>query len=1051
KNRFLKSVFAKNITLFGESTYLRLGEGAYINGSINGKDENKGYIEFQGGNFIKGEIGESMSIHTLSVAGEKVEVSGGVKAKEIQFNSPKSTLTIGGQTKASIVFNQSSTLNINNDLAGSSDFRGTDSIIIVGDGASINADLDNSEKECNGRVELQGSAKLTGKIGATNSIQELRASGAGEIYVEQPINSCNITIGNEKTNMNIDGELKAEKVLFEAAGVLNMNNNMSATTDFQGNDGRLILAEGYSISGNVDNSGREAAGTLEMRGSGGVEGNIGETNALKAVIGSGAGDIKLAGKVLRANNVIVSDDKARITIDGELSAKELRFDANGEIIVNNNDLKGTNIVSADGVDKGILTVNTDQNLTGTISGFGTINMNGDILVDLNPINTDLSNVNITSSQDSQGSVNLAKTGLIIGSIGSELAKLKEVNFVKGGTVGDIYADSINIANGSRAMFEGDVIVNKAIIFNGSAAQAVFNGGDIKAEFVANGGGKLSFNKANITSDIGSSDAPFTEINFIETGSASDISGNLYADRINVRNNNMLNLKKDVLFEGVVNISDSTLNIGVNDLIFENGVANISSSTVCIDANAGDSGQLIASDGSELSLTGNIQLDIKKFDTMPTEATELQLVSKKGTGVLNSGSAIIEVTNAGNSFVKWDVEQSSDGIKLVSENIMQEVLEEEVGDSVSQEVIDGLFNFTEGTQGERFVRSLSKMSTESRQKVIKKVVSNNQKKTAPFRQTIIKDRFHEKLVDRVRVVDGTDSYSAPAAGEINGKHGVWASPFVSKINQSAEKGVSGHTTNSYGVIVGADRMFSESLTVGLSAAYIGSNTKYKDEDSKDDKSRVKSSILSMYSNFEFKEKWFLHNIFSLGLSRVKDSELTVNDDATLGTKKSDYDSKLFAIEARVGKNYSLENYNLMITPELGLAYTSTHDDAYTETGDDVDANQLTKVSKNTHEKLDVIAGVRFTSKAMEYKGFEWKPELIATMRYDLLDNEHVVDRTIPGLDLPVDTQHQSERLYGTIILGMSASKDCIEYGVQLGNSFAKKFYNITGSLNIRVNF
>lgn len=194
-----------------------------------------------------------------------------------------------------------------------------------------------------GTLNFEGRGTVTGTIGNVSSLLAVNFSGPGEVVLDSIAKASTFNIKNTAAIVKSNG-LMTGNVFFEDAGILNVNQGLVGNIDFVNNAGIANLADGKTITGNIDASGNPN-GTLNFAGAGTVTGTIGAANKLAAVNFSGPGNVELRGeskaKAFNINsgaaNVIAAE-----AIEGEVIftvAGGAMTTANEKIVTGNIDFK----------------------------------------------------------------------------------------------------------------------------------------------------------------------------------------------------------------------------------------------------------------------------------------------------------------------------------------------------------------------------------------------------------------------------------------------------------------------------------------------------------------------------------------------------------------------------------------------------------------------------------------------------------------------------------------------------------------------------------------
>ena len=508
--------------------------------------------------------------------------------------------------------------------------------------------------------------------------------------------------------------------------------------------GAVRLGDGFNLTGGFNVTGG-LAGTVKFLGSSSVSGALGTAgNALGAVTVTGAGTTLQVGgavtvtsldgtagnaqnlKFINAGNVEVTgavggiQQFTAIEFNGAGSVdfktalpttngKTLHFSANSSVITTGYDLGTTIITTA--VAGGKLTVDAIQNITGNIANFGALHISGDRAVNIATANFA---ANITTKTGGEGTVNFNTAGADIISVGGVGARLKELNFNVAKTVGAVYADDISILANGNATFTGAIDANRIKFATAATSTANFGAVNLAALLVSDGGagkGIANFAGTGINADVGAVGARLAQANFA-AGQVSAINANVYADAIAV--DGKLTLTKDATFDGAATINNGAiLALGAHDLTLTGGaVALNGNSTISTTINGVDLGNLVAGAGSNITLNGNLSVEVDAMAAVPVNGQKVTLIQKNG-GILNLALAKITVTKNGGAFAKWRDEIAADGSLIltneaqIAEVIRDAAVSQGLEDVITEEVAQAFEDFEPGTQGNDIVNVFNK--------------------------------------------------------------------------------------------------------------------------------------------------------------------------------------------------------------------------------------------------------------------------------------------------------------------------------------------------------
>jgi uncharacterized protein with beta-barrel porin domain len=212
----------------------------------------------------------------------------------------------------------------------------------------------------------------------------------------------------------------------------------------------------------------------------------------------------------------------------------------------------------------------------------------------------------------------------------------------------------------------------------------------------------------------------------------------------------------------------------------------------------------------------------------------------------------------------------------------------------------------------------------------------------------------------------------SAGNDTLKNGVWVKLMGGVGDQDARKGYDGYKTNTWGLIVGADKKVSDKALLGV--AISGAMTNIDQQDFRaGDKTKMNNYQVSAYGSYDITDRLYI--------------------DGSIAVGKVDYDSdRKTAIGRTASANYSgsYESVNLgagyrinmgdkkVLTPMIAANYTALHNDAYTEKG--ADALNLS-VDKQNLDRTRAGLGLRFTNQLETAGGTIYRPEVTAMFSHD----------------------------------------------------------------------
>jgi autotransporter-associated beta strand protein len=316
---------------------------------------------------------------------------------------------------------------------------------------------------------------------ATVNLASGKTLGCAVTTDEDGAGTLNFLGGVQSTSGDIGATGLALKKVDVAAGTTTFNGDLYVTTLSFSGDGTANITSDQSITGAVDNlTGSDGAGTLSLLGGNQtVSGNIGETNALKAVNIAAAltKTAELDGTVEAATITMSGAGKAQF--DGAVTATALNVTASGEVEIN-----ADSSITTTTVNTGTLDLNgTFTGTTLTFTGAGEV-----VVADAKNITVNITN---TSGANGAGTLTTEGESLVTGTVGGSGANQRfgslNINGAADTTAritGAVYATTATIGAGTLQLDSDSNITTTnltntgTLALNAVLAGAVNNGGNL---------------------------------------------------------------------------------------------------------------------------------------------------------------------------------------------------------------------------------------------------------------------------------------------------------------------------------------------------------------------------------------------------------------------------------------------------------------------------------------------------------------------------------------------------------------------------------------------
>ncbi|MDN3030034.1 MAG: autotransporter domain-containing protein [Candidatus Tisiphia sp.] len=552
-------------TLEGAGSTLKLKGGATINNAITTATNMQGILTFEGAGTVAGDIGGvGMALASVNFTGAgNVKLKGALNnALIFNINHAGANVTADHDLTGSVTFGANGGTLKTPNVTGNATFGAGGGTLVgnVAGDATFGA----------------GGGTLVGNV-AGDATFGAGGGRVGNVGGSVTVGAGNASVGAVTVN-----------VTFADAGKLTVGGRIGGNVDFAGKAGRITLADGQAIGGNVNNTGAADNGVLLFLGAGEVTGRIGENNALKTVSFNGPGYVHLrhAANAAKATTFFFNNARANVTAYGGIEG-DIKFSANGKL-----NLENGKIIN------GVITTTKDNhgklNFLGAGTVEGSIGANGkalneislqigDVLLKEDVFATEINlnnaasvinladNKKITgdiknaSAVNNQGTLNFLGAGEVDGHIGTNDAALGVISLQAGDVVlkGDVFATEINLNNAASVINLAD---NKKIT------------GDIKNASAVNNQGTLNFLGAGeVDGHIGTNDAALGVIS-LQAGDVV-LKGDVFTQKLNYYNANGGAVRKTVTIGGSFGDNDYTKagkvdfsNANPNTLIFNGGGA-----------------------------------------------------------------------------------------------------------------------------------------------------------------------------------------------------------------------------------------------------------------------------------------------------------------------------------------------------------------------------------------------------------------------------------------------------------------------------------------------
>jgi uncharacterized protein with beta-barrel porin domain len=357
-----------DVNFIGTSGTVTLGSNANLSGNVDASG-NVGTLNLNGGNqTLTGTVGITNALLTIK--------AGQTGSQTSTFTSTVNALTINagagiidfqgdvtGDASGATINAGTGTLQFDGNVDGAINFGANDGTVTIADGFNIDgiygAGTVNATTANKGTLTLLGASTVYGAVGGTKSLKAVNAGlGSGDSFFGSTVNATTINVTGANA-VNFGGAVTATDIKFAAAGTADFADNVTGAINFFGNDGVVTIADGFNITGTVDNKVTSDMGTLTLQGATTVSGAVGATKSLKLVeAGAGSGNSSFLSTVKAATLSITGANT--VNFAGAATATDITFADAGTAAFADNATGAINFFGNDG----FVTVASGKNLTG---------------------------------------------------------------------------------------------------------------------------------------------------------------------------------------------------------------------------------------------------------------------------------------------------------------------------------------------------------------------------------------------------------------------------------------------------------------------------------------------------------------------------------------------------------------------------------------------------------------------------------------------------------------------------------------------------------------
>jgi len=809
----------------------------------------------------------------------------------------------------------------------------TNSTINIGNGTTINGDIQGAS-DGQGTINIHGNFTSGGGFGVANNLGTDSSGSSLEQINVSAGNTFTLNHDANATRMDINGTVTATgnitaAVTMGASGILNLNTQTDADNSAN--------VTGAIQSGVIDS----AQGTLNINGTWATGGAIGQGGkGLAAInINSSANNTSLTGWTTTfAHNV----NATTITLGTSTG------NANATLETADDGLTGTNIEitgniegSGNSSSAGILDINTDTYIMGTIGATNTL-ANVSIAADtILTINSSVTSGNITfESANAKLQVNGTST----------------ITSALDGTSGQVGYGTIEVTPDSTATIVGDIGAGRSLNYITVADNATLNissnvnlDENINVLGTLNVTGAISINATDSDSNgysvvignategsIGSKMTVTDTVSFISDTNAEAIQFNnatLTVDGVHTSHASDTTAYIDLSKEGSANGTlmvqgDFTINMGSTSATYSEGQQTYIAGNGTINIVSG-ANVTVTNENSGFGLmnftVNNSTIGYGANGTAASTGTSL-IVTSNYKSVSDLG--LTAGTNAANVWSAAGTALSSD---LALYNAFDDI--------------------TTAAALRTAVGSLSPAS-HSGHAAASAAITGASMGTGSARMAFIRQNGLDKGLN---------------AGAATSDENMWMQIFGADVDQDNVSGISGYDADGQGLAIGIDGLSEDGMTrIGIAGSFANTDVTSKDSVSAAT-TDIDTTQVMVYANKANDDGSYIEGIASMAFNDNTGSR-HIKAGSLDRTATSSYDSDLFSVSVEAG--WPKEEDGITVTPTVGLRYSSLSTDSYTETG--AGGANLT-VNPGDVDTFEGKVGVKITGKSVDADGGIGRPE------------------------------------------------------------------------------
>ncbi|MDC0865153.1 autotransporter outer membrane beta-barrel domain-containing protein [Rickettsiaceae bacterium] len=309
---------------------------------------------------------------------------------------------------------------------------------------------------------------------------------------------------------------------------------------------------------------------------------------------------------------------------------------------------------------------------------------------------------------------------------------------------------------------------------------------------------------------------------------------------------------------------------------------------------------------------------------------------------------------------------------------------------------------------------------------------------------------------------TGGPSGVSSGDGNSvQPGVWLSTLLTSSVKRAHKHNPGYKMHTSGFTLGGDVLFENDVLAGVSTTYSHSVNKEIGRTA-GHTSNAKSLIVAAYGSYHEFGNCGIEGILLYGNTRINSETLKPsialgsqgverNPDTGFDLASAKYNARVYAIHTNVSYKSHIEQIGTTVIPNVGVRYSYFDEDAYTETGSDINHHYHKKTGI---DKGIISPGLKLRKDDIVVDKIKIIPEIFGSIDYTFRRNNPETGALFANAILlknpGVEPGSRDEKTEYNLGFGITSQSDRFEIKAGYTATFASKFIEHHGNLKLRIN-